>query len=80
MPLSLLSTAAMLRIGKVAGGRMIDLTPTSAKLRRRAVRMVVELAGVGEAEAERRLEKSGWRVRGAIAGSGSGSSKRTVTR
>jgi N-acetylmuramic acid 6-phosphate etherase len=66
MALSLLSTAAMLRLGKLPGGRMIDLAPTSAKLRRRAVRIVVELGGVGARRAERALAASGWRVRSAL--------------
>ena len=67
MALSLLSTAAMLRLGRVRDGRMIDLAPTSAKLRRRAVRMVMEMGGVGAAPARRALEASGWSVRAALA-------------
>jgi N-acetylmuramic acid 6-phosphate etherase len=67
MALSLLSTGAMLRLGGVEAGRMVDLVPTSAKLRRRAVRMVMELTGAGAAEAERALAASRWRVRAAVA-------------
>jgi N-acetylmuramic acid 6-phosphate etherase len=66
MALSLLSTAAMIRLGKVRAGRMIDLVPTSAKLRRRAVRMVMELGGVDGARAGVALAGSGWRVRAAL--------------
>ncbi len=67
MALSLLSTGAMLRLGKVKDGRMIDLLPGSAKLRRRALRIVMDLSGAGEREAEAALVASRWRVRGALA-------------
>lgn len=66
MALALLSTGAMLRLGRVQAGRMIDLAPTSAKLRRRAVRMVVELGEVGERAARAALVRSGWSVRSAL--------------
>jgi N-acetylmuramic acid 6-phosphate etherase len=66
MALSLFSTGAMLTLGKVVGGRMIDLAPTSAKLRLRARRMVMELSRATAAEAEAALEASGWRVREAV--------------
>ena len=66
MALALLSTGAMLRLGRVQAGRMIDLAPASAKLRRRAVRMVMELGGAGEARARRALARAGWSVRAAL--------------
>lgn len=66
MALALLSTGAMLRLGKVRAGRMIDLAPASAKLRRRAVRMVVELAGLSERAARRALTRAGWSVRAVL--------------
>ena len=56
--LQLLSTTAMVRLGRVEGNRMTNLHPASRKLRRRAVRMVMELGGVDEAEAERLLERA----------------------
>jgi N-acetylmuramic acid 6-phosphate etherase len=67
MALSLLSTAAMLQLGRVRGGRMIDLAPTSQKLRGRALRIVMELAGASAPSAEAALAVSGWRVRAALA-------------
>lgn len=67
MALSLLSTGAFLRLGHVRDGRMLDLAPTNAKLRRRAVRMVRELTGASEAAAGEALAASGWRVRPALA-------------
>lgn len=54
--LQLLSTTAMVRLGRVEGNRMTNLHPASRKLRRRAVRMVMELGAVDEPEAERLLE------------------------
>lgn len=66
MALSLLSTAAMIRLGKVREGRMIDLAPRSAKLRARAVRIVMDLCGARETAARAALAESGWRVRPAL--------------
>jgi N-acetylmuramic acid 6-phosphate etherase len=42
--LNIISTGAMVALGKVRGNLMIDLRTTSAKLRDRAVRVVVDLA------------------------------------
>ncbi len=67
MALSLLSTAAMLQLGHVRGGLMIDLAPTNQKLRRRALRIVMELADASAPRAEAALAASGWRVRAALA-------------
>jgi N-acetylmuramic acid 6-phosphate etherase len=66
MALGLLSTAAFVRLGGVRGGRMIGLRPASEKLRRRAVRNVEALAGVGAGAARRLLDGTGWDVRRAI--------------
>lgn len=64
--LNMLSTAAMIRAGRTRGDLMIDLRPTNAKLRERAVRMVKEETGLTEDEARARLEKAGWSVRKAL--------------
>ena len=64
--LNMLSTAAMIRSGRTRGDLMIDLKATNAKLRERALRMVVEVTGLDEAEARERLEANGWSVRKAI--------------
>ena len=66
MALSLFSTATMLQLGKVRDGHMIDMSPTNAKLRRRAVRMVVEMASVTAPRAAAALASTGWSVRAAI--------------
>jgi N-acetylmuramic acid 6-phosphate etherase len=64
--LNMLSTAAMIRSGRTRGDLMIDLRPTNAKLRERAVRMVQDETGIGEDEARARLEAAGWSVRKAL--------------
>jgi N-acetylmuramic acid 6-phosphate etherase len=64
--LNMLSTAAMIRSGRTKGDLMIDLRPTNAKLRSRAIRMVRDELGVDEDAARKKLEASGWSVRRAI--------------
>src|SRR5205814_1209610 len=44
MTLNIVSTGAMVALGKVRGNLMIDLHTTNAKLRNRAVRVVADLA------------------------------------
>lgn len=46
MILSALSTSVMVRLGRVRGHHMTHISPGSSKLRLRAVRIVMELAGV----------------------------------
>jgi N-acetylmuramic acid 6-phosphate etherase len=67
MALSGLSTVAMVRLGRVRGGRMVDLVGTNEKLRRRAARIVAELGGVEPAAARAALTRAGWSVRAALA-------------
>lgn len=43
--LNMLSTGAMIRVGKTYGNLMVDMRATNDKLRRRAVRMVAEVTG-----------------------------------
>ncbi|MFN0130150.1 MAG: N-acetylmuramic acid 6-phosphate etherase [Verrucomicrobiales bacterium] len=63
--LNLFTTLAMCRTGKVVSNLMIDLNPSNIKLRDRSVRIVVELSGASQEEAERALEASGWVVKNA---------------
>ncbi len=64
--LNMLSTGAMVRLGKVYGNRMVDVQPANRKLRRRAVGMVMDLVGVDEGQAWELLEASGWQVKVAV--------------
>ena len=49
MILNMISTGAMVRIGKTLGNRMVDLKPSNEKLRIRSRRILRELAGVDDA-------------------------------
>src|SRR5205814_781758 len=50
--LNLLSTGAMVRLGKTHGNLMVDLRATNTKLRARANRILRTLTGLASAEAE----------------------------
>ncbi|MBI5244684.1 MAG: N-acetylmuramic acid 6-phosphate etherase [Elusimicrobia bacterium] len=64
--LNTLTTAAMIRIGKAYRNWMVDLRPTSYKLRQRAVRMVCELGRVGPARGRRLFDEAGSSVKTAV--------------
>lgn len=64
--LNMLTTAAMIRLGRVHGNLMVDVRPTNAKLRERARRIVAEVTGVDEADATAALAATGWSARAAI--------------
>jgi N-acetylmuramic acid 6-phosphate etherase len=64
--LNMISTGAMIGLGKVRGNLMIDLTISNTKLRDRAVRLVAELAKCDYAAAAERLETHHWNVRAAL--------------
>jgi N-acetylmuramic acid 6-phosphate etherase len=55
--LNMLTTGAMVRIGKTLGNRMVDLQPTNAKLRIRTRRILRELGGMGDHEAGQLLDR-----------------------
>jgi N-acetylmuramic acid 6-phosphate etherase len=55
MVLNMLTTGAMIRLGKTYGNLMVDLRATNSKLLVRSRRMVATLAGIAEDEAERAL-------------------------
>ena len=65
LALNALSTAAMVRLGRVRGDLMIDVGLGSAKLRDRATRIVAELVGCDREEATARLDAAGG-VRAAV--------------
>jgi N-acetylmuramic acid 6-phosphate etherase len=64
--LNALTTAAMVRLGKAYDNLMVDLRPTSAKLRDRALRLVASATGAGPARAGRLLAAAGGEVKTAI--------------
>jgi N-acetylmuramic acid 6-phosphate etherase len=64
--LNMLTTAAMIRLGRVHGNLMIDVRPTNAKLHERARRIVAEVTGASERDVAAALEETGWSARAAI--------------
>jgi N-acetylmuramic acid 6-phosphate etherase len=64
--LNVISTGAMIGLGKVRGNLMIDLHTTSTKLRDRAVRIVAEVAQRDYESARGSLEASDWNLRAAL--------------
>ena len=57
--LNAISTAVMIRLGYVLGGLMVEMRPTNAKLRERAVRIVAELGRTDMDTARRTLGEAG---------------------
>jgi N-acetylmuramic acid 6-phosphate etherase len=64
--LNTLTTASMVRQGRVYGNLMVDLQPRSAKLRARAARLVQQLGRVSAPAAARALRAARGRVRLAV--------------
>ncbi len=64
--LNIVSTLAMVRVGKVAGNLMVDLNPSNTKLRDRAIGIVTALTGADETAARAALEKRVWVVKAAL--------------
>lgn len=64
--LNAISTAVMVRLGKVHENLMVDVIATNAKLRGRALRLVCEIARVDESRARDLLEAANGRVKIAI--------------
>ncbi|MEM8633324.1 MAG: N-acetylmuramic acid 6-phosphate etherase [Pseudomonadota bacterium] len=66
MVLNMLSTGAMIRIGKTYGNLMVDVAVSNDKLRARALSILCEVTGVDGAVAETLLETAGGDVKCAI--------------
>lgn len=64
--LNVVSTTAMVRLGKTYGARMVDVVASNDKLRRRAVRIVVEVAGVDDEAAHDALAAADWHTTAAL--------------
>ena len=63
MILNMLTTGAMIRIGKTYHNYMIDMRPTNNKLKNRAKRIVSEICHINTDDAEKYLEKSNYNVK-----------------
>ncbi len=64
--LNTLSTATMVRLGKVYDNLMVDVVATNKKLRNRALRLVMRLTQTGEQQARDLLQASGGSVKVAV--------------
>ncbi len=64
--LNIISTGAMVALGKIRGNLMIDLHAASAKLRDRAVRVVAEVAKCDYHSARSLLEENAWNLRSVV--------------
>lgn len=76
MVLNMISTASMVRLGKVHGNIMVGLQPKSRKLRARAVRIISQIAEVKSDVAREILGQSDGDIRCAIVMAKHGISKR----
>ncbi|AGF51314.1 sll0861 [Synechocystis sp. PCC 6803] len=66
MALNILSTGAMVKLGKVYGNRMVDVAVTNRKLEDRAIRILRDLTDLNREEAAELLVASGQRVKLAL--------------
>jgi N-acetylmuramic acid 6-phosphate etherase len=66
MVLNMISTGAMVGLGKTFGNRMIDVQPTNQKLKIRTRRLLREIGGIADDEAEALLEATGFRLKPAL--------------
>ena len=62
----MLTTGAMIKIGKTYENFMIDLMPTNEKLKDRAIRIVAEIAKVNASTALKTLLECNWKVKESI--------------
>ena len=64
--LNMLTTAAMVRIGKTYGNLMVDVQMGSQKLRDRARRIIMIVTGLEYEEADKLLRRANWNVKAAL--------------
>ncbi len=66
MVLNMLSTTTMVKLGKTYGNLMVDVKPSNAKLKQRAVNLVCEIAHVSPEESIEALERCQYQVKPAV--------------
>ncbi|SDN76176.1 N-acetylmuramic acid 6-phosphate etherase [Alkalicoccus daliensis] len=66
MILNMISTAVMVKLGKVYENLMVDVHASNHKLKERAKYIVTEITNADAAEAEKTLELADWQVKPAI--------------
>ena len=70
--LNIFTTLAMVQLGKVVENLMIDVFPSNAKLRERAIRIVQDLTGAERATAAHALGQAAWSIPQALPLAGGG--------
>ncbi len=66
MILHSLSTSTMVKLGRVKGNLMTNLSPANDKLKERALRILTELSGLETEQAQRLLDQNGGCVEAAL--------------
>ena len=66
MALNIISTGVMVRLGKVYGNRMIDVSVTNSKLSDRAIRIISDLTDLNRQQAQELLKRSKQKVKLAL--------------
>lgn len=66
MALNILSTGVMVKLGKVYGNRMVDVSVTNSKLHDRALRIISALTDLSRAQADTLLSQSDQKVKLAL--------------
>ena len=66
MILNMISTAAMVKLGKVYENLMVDLHASNFKLKERAKKIVMEITNVSYEEAQEKLEQTNYEVKPAL--------------
>ncbi len=78
MILNMITTAAMIKSGRVFGNRMVDLKATSEKLKERSKKIIMDLCGLDYPEAEKILKSAGGSVKTGIVMTKTGISKKAA--
>jgi N-acetylmuramic acid 6-phosphate etherase len=78
MVLNMITTASMIRLGKVYGNLMVDLRATSRKLEDRSLRIVEALTGLARPAAGQLLLRADGKVKSALAMHGMGVDRATA--
>ncbi|WP_010271564.1 N-acetylmuramic acid 6-phosphate etherase [Paenibacillus senegalensis] len=64
--LNMLTTGVMIKLGKVYNNLMVDMKASNTKLYDRSIRIVKQVTGVSDVEADEALKKAGMQVKKAI--------------
>lgn len=66
MALNLISTAAMVKIGRIEGNKMVHMKLSNTKLMERGIRIVIEKTGLDAAESDQLLRQSDYDIAAAL--------------